>query len=902
MTTCAAPLTTTTPTTTSAARPVILKFGGTSVATAARWRNILTQARARVDEGLRPVIVCSAITKMTDTLEKLVGEAVGGTDVWQGVLQSLRARHQQLALELGVDVDAVLGADLSEIERLATGASLLRERSPRLLARVMAMGEVMSTRLGAAFFNQQGFATSWVDARTCLTSRSDDRRPEIQQVLSADVDDDKDPALASRFDQVFGSASCVVTQGFIAADRSGGTVLLGRGGSDTSASLFAAKLQAVRTEIWTDVPGIFTADPRLLPLAMLVKQVSYGEAQEIASMGAKVLHPRAIAPCRRHRIPMEVRWTDRPDSERTVILGGEKTGEGQVKAITHKRGVTLVSMETSGMWQQVGFLADVFACFKQRGLSIDLVSTSEMNVTVTLDAAANTLDEPTLQLLAADLARYCKVRFVPGCATVSLVGRRIRAILHALAPALQVFEEHKVHLVSQAASDLNLTFVVDEEHAERLVRELHVLLFATRRSEQTFGPTWRALFEEQQPTSTTAHVPSWWKVRRLPLLEEAKKGTPRYVLDEETLHESLDALKALRAVDRVFYALKANPNPAVLRAVISKGFGLECVSPGELAQAFAVDAALDPQRVLFTPNFVNAGEYAAALARGVHVTVDNLHPLEKHGDVFAGKNILLRVDPGHGAGHHKYVHTGGASSKFGIPRGDLEKARVLVDKHKIKVVGLHAHVGSGILDPDNWTGVGTSLLQARELFPDVRIIDVGGGLGVPEKPGQGPLDLRSVDAGLLQLKSATASIEGGIELWIEPGRFVVARAGVLLLSVTQLKTKGPTTFVGVDGGMNVLIRPALYGAYHEIVNLSRLDDKATTTATIVGPICESSDVLGHARRMARPLEGDVLLVGTTGAYGRSMASSYNLRAIPDEVLLVSGAGAPGGLLPRAVTR
>ena len=121
---------------------------------------------------------------------------------------------------------------------------------------------------------------------------------------------------------------------------------------------------------------------------------------------------------------------------------------------------------------------------------------------------------------------------------------------------------------------------------------------------------------------------------------------------------------------------------------------------------------------------------------------------------------------------------------------------------------------------------------------------------------------------------------------MEPGRFVVARAGVLLLSVTQLKTKGPTAFVGVDGGMNALLRPALYGAYHEIVNLSRLDDKATMTATVVGPICESGDVLGHARKLPRSVEGDVLLVGTTGAYGRSMASTYNLRPIPDESLLL----------------
>jgi diaminopimelate decarboxylase/aspartate kinase len=867
--------------TTSTPKPVILKFGGTSVATAARWQNILEQARARADEGLRPVVVCSAITKMTDTLERLVNEAVTGTESWRPVMQALRDRHRALADELGVDVDVVVGADLNEIERLATGASLLRERSPRLLARVMAMGEIMSTRLGVAFFNKMGFATSWVDARTCFVSRDDDLRPEAQRVLSADVDDDKDAALMARFDGVFGAHRCVITQGFVASDKGGGTVLLGRGGSDTSASLFAAKLQALRCEIWTDVPGVFTADPRLLPQARLVKQCSYGEAQEIASMGAKVLHPRSIAPCRRHRIPMEVRWTDRPDSERTTILGGEKTGEGQVKAITHKRGVTLVSMETSGMWQQVGFLADVFACFKQQGFSVDLVSTSEMNVTATLDASANTITDETLADLTAALSKHCKVRMVRGCATVSLVGRRIRAILHQLAPALQVFEEQKVHMVSQAASDLNLTFVVDEEHAERLVRELHVLLFVDKKSEATFGPTWRALFEEQAPTSTTAHVPPWWRARQRELLDEAKRGTPRYVLDEETLDESLATLAGISAVDRVFYAMKANPHPAVLRAVAAKGMGIECVSPGELDLAFDSVPGLDPKRVLFTPNFVDEKEYAMALARGVHVTVDNLHPLEKHGAIFAGKSILLRVDPGQGAGHHKYVHTGGASSKFGIPKSDLEKARALTDKHNITVMGLHAHVGSGILDAGNWTDVGATLMQARELFPSVSVVDVGGGLGVPEKPGQGLLDVAAVNAGLLRLKAA----HPGVELWLEPGRFVVARAGVLLLSVTQLKSKGTSMFVGVDGGMNALIRPALYGAYHEIVNLSRLDDKATTTATVVGPICESGDVLGYGRRLARPSEGDVLLVGTTGAYGRAMASTYNCRPVPDEVVL-----------------
>lgn len=860
---------------------VVLKFGGTSVATGARWCSILEQAKARADDGLLPVVVCSAVTKMTDALEKLLQLAVAGDEAWRAQLQLIRDRHGLLADELGVDVD-VVGPDLMEVERLATGASLLKEASPRLVARMMAMGEIMSTRLGAAFLNREGVAAMWVDARTCLTSTSDERRSEAGRVLNAEVRDDAQPALQARFRAAFATARVILTQGFIAHDDSGATVLLGRGGSDTSASLFAAALQAIRCEIWTDVPGVFTADPRLMPLARLVKECTYAEAQEIASMGAKVLHPRAIPPCRRHRIPLEVRWTERPDSERTTVTDGDGKTDGLVKAITHKRGVVLVSMETSGMWQQVGFLADVFACFKARGLSVDLVSTSEMNVTATLDTAANTLDEATLQALERDLSKLCSVRVVRGCAAVSLVGRRIRAILHQLGPVLAVFAEQQVHLVGQAASDLNLTFVVDEAHAEKLVRELHVLLFSTAQlPTQVFGPAWKNLFESQDAQAAAAHIPSWWRTRKDELLALAVGQTPRYVLDDDALDDALTALASLKAVDRVHYAMKANPHPDVLRRVVARGFGLECVSPGELDAAFAAVPGLDPTRVLFTPNFVPAHEYAAAFARGVTVTVDNLHPLTEHPEVFAGREIFLRLDPGHGAGHHHYVHTGGELSKFGIPRSQLEAARDAVVNARACVTGLHAHAGSGILDPASWAEVGASLMAARELFPEVRVVDVGGGLGVPEKPGQGALDLRAVDDGLRLLRAA----HPGVQVWMEPGRFVVARAGVLLLTVTQLKEKGESRYVGVDGGMNALIRPALYGAYHEIVNLSRLDEPAAVTATVVGPICESGDVLGYQRRLPVTREGDVLLIGTTGAYGRSMASTYNLRPVPDEVVL-----------------
>jgi diaminopimelate decarboxylase/aspartate kinase len=852
----------------STPRFVILKFGGTSVSTRERWQTILTEAHKRLQEGLRPVIVCSAVAKVSDQLDRLVREAVVGQH--EALLRQIKQRHLDLATELAVDGATVLDAELTELERLALGASLLRDLNPRLIARVMACGELMSTRLGAAFFNRNGLSTAWVDARECFVSTTEPLASEARRILSATVDDAHDPDLIQRFNAL--PEPVIISQGFIARDATGGTVLLGRGGSDISAAYFASKLDAVRCEIWTDVPGIFTADPRLIPSAQLLRTVGYSEAQEIASMGAKVLHPRSIAPCQRHRIPIQIRWAEHPDCEGTRIARSEKSGVAEVKAICQKKGISLISMDTPGMWQQVGFLADVFSCFKARGLSIDLVSTSEMNITVSLDAAANKLDPHTLEGLLNDLSPYCQAKVIGPCAAVSLVGRGIRAILHRLGDVLEVFEEQRIHLVSQAASDLNLTFVVDEDQAERLVHDLHSLLFAEHRTGSGFGASWKQLCEGDSPRASPEPV-GWWEGRKKELLALAATATPLYVYDLETVQRSVENLCALKAVDSLFYSIKANNNVDVLRFLEKAGFGFECVSPGEIALVRELFPNLAPNRILFTPNFVARGEYAAALELGAHVTIDNLYVLEQWPELFNKRNILVRLDPGYGSGHHAHVRTGGGQSKFGIPIDDLDKLTQLSEKASATIFGLHVHIGSGIFDPQTWSQNALFFLEVVDRFPQVTVLNVGGGLGVPEKPGQAPLDFAVVGEALAKVKAANPRYE----LWLEPGRYVVAQAGVLLGRVTQIKRKGEVLFVGTDVGMNSLIRPALYGAHHQIFNLSRLGEKPSMTAHVVGPICESGDVLGHSRRLPKTREGDVLLFATVGAYGRAMSSHYNLR-------------------------
>lgn len=856
---------------------VVLKFGGTSVSSRANWDNIARVLRQRVAAGEQPVVVHSAVSGVTDRLEALLSQAMAGDP--SAALLALRQRHELLAADLGISLPAGVDARLRELEKIAAGVALVREVSDHTRARVMGQGELMATELGVAFLQAQGVDAEWVDAREVLRAEQRAGARAKANVLSATCDFAPDAAMQARFAQVPGRV--YLSQGFIASDEDGHTVLLGRGGSDTSGSYFAAKLAAARLEIWTDVPGMFSANPRGTPSARLIWSAHYDEAQEIASSGAKVLHPRCLLPVRQYSIPLHVYATQTPEMPGTVISASPAGADAaRVKAIALKKGITLVSMESPGMWHQVGFLADAFQVFKQHGLSVDLVSTSETNVTVSLDPQANTLDQPTMDALLASLAELCRAEVIGPCAALSLVGRNIRGILHELGEALALFEEQRIHLVSQAANDLNFTLVIDEEQGDRLVSQLHDLLIRTTPDDPVMGPTWEDLYK---PKATTAHAAVWWAAApaaaRLAAL--AHEHGAAYVYDTATLQAQARSLRALQSLDRVHYALKANCNADVLRVLAAEGMAFECVSRAEVEHVLAVVPGLSAAEILFTPNFAPRAEYAWAVAAGVRLTLDNLHPLREWPELFAGRELFVRLDPGQGRGHHQHVRTAGTHSKFGVPLFELEELARLATAAGARIVGLHAHVGSGIFATDTWRETAEQLAAAAAGLPDVRVLDIGGGLGVPDRPDRAPVDLAALDATLAQFKTAHPQFQ----LWMEPGRFLVAQAGVLVAEVTQLKGKGSMQYVGLATGMNSLIRPALYGAWHEIVNLTRLAEPATERYTVVGPICESGDVLGNDRHLPPTREGDVVLVATAGAYGRVMSSHYNLRPPAFEVLI-----------------
>jgi diaminopimelate decarboxylase/aspartate kinase len=351
--------------------------------------------------------------------------------------------------------------------------------------------------------------------------------------------------------------------------------------------------------------------------------------------------------------------------------------------------------------------------------------------------------------------------------------------------------------------------------------------------------------------------------------------------DRESIQRAVAALRDLKAVDSVFYAMKANPNRDILRLVYDGGLNFECVSPGEIARVLELFPAIDRKRILFTPNFAPRGEYEQGFAQDVWVTLDNLFPLKHWAKSFKGKEIFVRIDTGQGRGHHEHVRTAGVHSKFGIPLFEIDELVESAQRAGARVVGLHAHTGSGVLTPSAWLDTGRQLLKLLERLPEVRYLDVGGGLGVPEKAGQPGMDLKALDAALAEIKQGCA----GRSLFLEPGRFVVAQAGVIVARVTQTKGKGDVQYVGIGTGMNSLIRPALYGAYHEIVNLTRLGKPATELVTVVGPICETGDRLGSDRQLPPTKENDVLLIANAGAYGYAMSSHYNLREPAAELLI-----------------
>lgn len=458
----------------------MLKFGGTSVAGRPQWESILSLVQARRTQGFRVLLVCSAVSGVTDHLTRLADSPESA-----GLVPELLEIHRTLGLELGVDESRWLPDAESLISESIT--AIAHDPTPPFRAALLAMGEWLSTRIGLLFLRTH-LEVSWVDAREALEVVWDDDLSAARQWLSASCSVGEDRALVNRWNAL---SPVLITQGFIGRARGGKAALLGRGGSDTSAALLAGRLKAECLEIWTDVPGLFSANPHLVEGARLLSAVGYAEALEMAASGATVIHPRCIRAAAAVNLPVVIRDLHRQQLAGTRIDAAGIVHEG-VKTITCQENMAVLLLENLDARHQVGFLAAVFDIFRRRGVSIDLVATSETTTTVSVNCETNHLEKTDLLALADALSSTCRVKLFTDSVCVNLVGHGVRTALSRLQNVMQFFDDRPLLMVSQSANDLCLSLMVETDDHLSLLQAAHRALIpsADRGPGEVFGASW----------------------------------------------------------------------------------------------------------------------------------------------------------------------------------------------------------------------------------------------------------------------------------------------------------------------------------------------------------------------------------------------------------------------------
>lgn len=367
-----------------------------------------------------------------------------------------------------------------------------------------------------------------------------------------------------------------------------------------------------------------------------------------------------------------------------------------------------------------------------------------------------------------------------------------------------------------------------------------------------------------------------------------EQGTPLYVYDGAKIESQLKKItEAFSGVNlKIKYAAKALTNQAILKLMRKLGAGLDVVSIQELE--LGMKAGFQPDEILYTPNSVDFGEVKEAIEKGVQINIDNISILEQFGHEYGGKvPVCIRLNPHLQAGGNHKISTGHIDSKFGISILQLRHLLRVVKTCEINVIGLHMHTGSDILDSEVFIHGAQILFDAAMEFPNLRFLDFGSGFKVPYQDGDIYVDMQDLGKKMTAaFKDFCKKYGRKLEIWFEPGKYLVSEAGVLLVRTNMIKTTPATVFVGVNSGMNHMIRPMMYDSYHDMINISHIN-KTKRVYTLVGYICET-DTLGWDRKLDEVREGDIIAIKNAGAYGFSMASNYNSRLKPAEVLIHDG--------------
>ncbi|MDN3204161.1 diaminopimelate decarboxylase [Algoriphagus sediminis] len=379
------------------------------------------------------------------------------------------------------------------------------------------------------------------------------------------------------------------------------------------------------------------------------------------------------------------------------------------------------------------------------------------------------------------------------------------------------------------------------------------------------------------------------QVQGLELTDIAEEfGTPLFVYDGEKIVQQINKLKNgfSGAPTRIKYAVKALTNVSILKLMKSQGIGVDAVSIEEIK--LCMHAGYEPSEIMYTPNCVGFDEIKEAVELGAMINLDNLPMLEKFGQAYGGKvPVAIRINPRIMAGGNSKISVGHIHSKFGIPTSQLPEVIQIAEKYGMVINGLHVHTGSDILDAEVFLRGANVLFQEAPKFPDLKFIDFGGGFKIAYREDDPSTDMERVGREVTAAFNEFCKSYGHqLELWLEPGKFLVSEAGTLLVETNVVKETPEIAFVGVNSGLNHLIRPMFYDAYHEVINISG-QSKEKKPYNVVGYICET-DTLAADRKLEEVKEGDILAFKNAGAYSFSMASNYNSRLRPAEVLVWKG--------------
>lgn len=445
-------------------RPIVLKFGGSSVADADRMRQVADRVCAVLPTPA--LVVLSATAGTTDALLDLARAAANGDAARAHALRdAIVARHRTLDACLQDESNPLLEAALASLDR-SVDAALTRALPPLAQADALAAhGERLSTACFTALLRKRGVATTPIDARELVTTDDafGNARPDRAMLARRAVE---------RLAAPLTNGEVLVTEGFVGATADGRTTTLGRGGSDYSAALFGAALGAREVQIWTDVEGVHSADPRVVPDARPIELLSFAEAAELAAFGAKVLHPATIQPAVEANVPVTVRHTLRPDGRFTTITG-RIAEQRAVTAVASRSPITVLTITSSRMLAQAGFLARLFDVFARHRVSVDVVATAEVAVSLTVDADVG------IEALARELAEFAHVQVVRDRALVALIGERLRRSRTVAPRVLESLADVDVELLTFGANDSNLSLIVPRAVEHHVVRRLHASFFET---------------------------------------------------------------------------------------------------------------------------------------------------------------------------------------------------------------------------------------------------------------------------------------------------------------------------------------------------------------------------------------------------------------------------------------